>query len=116
LTALIVGTVLALGTLTFVLLPLFATESIAALRSDFVSRADQSIANGNPAIEALREIEFDRETGKLSDADYDALKSEYTQRALAVMRGGDVPVCPACGPRPEKDAVFCSKCGALLAA
>ncbi|HEU4988706.1 MAG TPA: hypothetical protein VFT41_02860 [Gemmatimonadaceae bacterium] len=26
----------------------------------------------------------------------------------------DHPVCPACGPRPEDDAVYCSSCGRRL--
>jgi hypothetical protein len=30
------------------------------------------------ALAALKEIEFDRETGKLSDADYELLKTRYT--------------------------------------
>ena len=38
------------------------------------------------ALAALREIEFDRETGKLSDEDYAELKSKYTAEALAVLR------------------------------
>lgn len=38
------------------------------------------------ALAALREIEFDRETGKLSDEDYAALKQRYTAAALAVLR------------------------------
>ena len=38
------------------------------------------------ALAALKEIEFDRETGKLSDADYEALKARYTANALAVLR------------------------------
>ncbi len=38
------------------------------------------------ALTALREIEFDRETGKLSDDDYAALKSKYTAEALAILR------------------------------
>ena len=32
------------------------------------------------ALTALKEIEFDRETGKLSDADYELLKGKYTAR------------------------------------
>jgi len=36
---------------------------------------------------ALKEIEFDRATGKLSDADYEQLKAKYTEAALAAMRG-----------------------------
>ncbi len=85
------------------------------------------------ALAALREIEFDRETGKLSDDDYAALKSRYTAEALTAMRAekavesesdiermiearrealsGGGPVCGTCGPRPEPDALFCSNCG-----
>lgn len=111
---LIVGTLLALGTLSFVLYPLFMTGSLTA-----PTRAipfDQNEGERNPALDALREIEFDRETGKLSDADYSALRAQYTQRAVVAMRRADVPVCPTCGPRPEKDAVFCSNCGVALGA
>jgi hypothetical protein len=38
------------------------------------------------ALAALREIEFDRATGKLSDEDYTHLKTKYTAEALAVLR------------------------------
>ena len=38
------------------------------------------------ALTALKEIEFDRETGKLSDADYDFLKGKYTAQALDALR------------------------------
>jgi hypothetical protein len=38
------------------------------------------------ALAALKEIEFDRETGKLSDADYQFLKAKYTAAALEALR------------------------------
>jgi hypothetical protein len=41
------------------------------------------------ALAALREIEFDRETGKLSDEDYASLKAKYTAEALQVLRNTD---------------------------
>jgi len=86
------------------------------------------------ALRALKEIEFDRATGKLSDTDYTELKAKYTAEALAAMRGesghvqretGHVtapvttfPVsrvpCPEHGARPESGAVFCSECGRRL--
>jgi hypothetical protein len=87
------------------------------------------------AVEALREIEFDRATGKLSDDDYGALKSRYTAIAVEAMRqeraalpddatleamiatrrhGAAPGACVTCGPRPESDAVFCSTCGSRL--
>ena len=88
------------------------------------------------ATRTLLDIEFDRATGKLSDADYADLKARYTQRALDAMRAEGVapagpPVgdaveaavlayrarlrsCARCGPRPEPDAIYCSNCGAYL--
>lgn len=130
--ALILGTVLAVGALAYVLYPLFF--GVPTVR---VARAPAREAEGDSPIVALREIEFDRATGKLSDADYAALKTRYTREALAVMRhaesGGqsaepsDDEVeaavrayrerhasCPTCGPRPESDALFCSSCGRYL--
>ncbi|HET8648717.1 MAG TPA: zinc ribbon domain-containing protein [Gemmatimonadales bacterium] len=38
------------------------------------------------ALAALKEIEFDRETGKLSDEDYETLKARYTAEALEALR------------------------------
>ncbi len=38
------------------------------------------------ALAALREIEFDRETGKLSDEDYELLKAKYTVAAVEALR------------------------------
>lgn len=38
------------------------------------------------ALTALKEIEFDKETGKLSDADYELLKAKYTAVALDALR------------------------------
>lgn len=77
------------------------------------------------ALLAIKEIEFDRETGKLSDEDYSALKATYQRAALAAIEiearegegqtaGVSGTVCPTCGPRPESDAKFCSDCGQTL--
>jgi hypothetical protein len=86
------------------------------------------------ALRALKEIEFDRATGKLSDADYDALRAEYTTEALAALRADAAApaatpaisrprtiappaaraTCPTHGVRPEAEARFCSACGRRL--
>jgi hypothetical protein len=92
------------------------------------------------ALAALKEIDFDRETGKLSEGDYQFLKAKYTALAVEALRaeredgipqpveaivaarvralrdGGmePRPRCTVCGPRPEPDAVFCSTCGVQL--
>ena len=82
--ALVVGTVLAVVALAFVLYPLFfqVSERPRAPREPAM-RADDS------PIVALREIEFDRATGKLSEADYSQLKKTYSERALRELRETD---------------------------
>jgi hypothetical protein len=133
--ALIVGTLLAVGALAFVLYPLFFTPPRPAPQRRSTARTSPR----DEAVLALREIEFDRETGKLSDADYLELKTRYTKQAIEAMRresiaGAVAPAsaaddeiemavrayraehvpCPTCGPRPEPDAAFCSNCGRYL--
>lgn len=114
-TPLLVGTALALVALAFVLYPLFR-EPLGIV----VARRVPARGSVTTAVDALREIEFDHVTGKLSEQDYTQLKATYTQRAVDAMRAGDagatVPVCGRCGPRPEPDAAFCSECGAALSA
>lgn len=43
------------------------------------------------ALAALKEIEFDRETGKLSDADYQAMLARYTREAVEALKATDAP-------------------------
>jgi hypothetical protein len=81
-TALLIGAALAVAALVYVLFPLF-DEVIVTPRRRGTSRAQ---ASSETAIDALREIEFDRATGKLSDDDYASLKATYTRSALAELR------------------------------
>ena len=55
------------------------------------------------ALAALKEIEFDRETGKLSDEDYELLKAKYTVAAVDALR-------------EEQDEVVSNDIEALIAA
>jgi len=131
--ALAVGTILAIGALTFVLYPLFFGAPNARRLTVPVPGA----WSDDVAVTALREIEFDRATGKLSEADYKQLKEQYTRQAPARMRRSPAgerpepvedeleamirayraerPFCELCGPRPEVNASFCSNCGRYLA-
>ena len=61
-TPLIVGAVLAVIALVVVLYPLFGDLSVPARKPRKAEGATPSVE----AVQALREIEFDRETGKLS--------------------------------------------------
>ena len=77
--ALAVGTLLVVLALAYVLYPLVFATAGAGLRA--TPRVTAVPAGGDEdAVVALREIEFDRVTGKLSDADYADLKARYTQR------------------------------------
>ena len=138
--ALVVDAYQSIGALPFVLYPLFigAMPHAAVRVPAKAPKREEELE----AVVALREIEFDRETGKLSDADYAELKERYTARALSAMRassqaavaeatggvsGAADPIeaavlayrshikqCANCGPRPEPDAVYCSNCGSYL--
>jgi ribosomal protein L40E len=108
-TALLIGTALAVASLCYVLYPLYRAGVSTVPRPSAVRERRQSFA-----VDALRELEFDRQTGKISDSDYEPLKARYTRQAVASMRAGDSSVCETCGPRPEADAEYCSKCGAAL--
>jgi primosomal protein N' len=50
------------------------------------------------ALLALKEIEFDRATGKLSDEDYALLKARYAAAALDAMKAEDVAAAAVAAP------------------
>lgn len=99
---LVMGTALALGALTMVLSPLLsgedevraeddlrAAKEVARMKAARAKRSGRDEEQLDGAVAALREIEFDRETGKLSDSDYAELKTRYTREALAELRASD---------------------------
>ena len=93
---LVVGTALALAALTLVLSPLIGTAETTEDAATTARRKKlQDDEPANTAVDALREIEFDRETGKLSDTDYAELKQRYTREALAELRAADGAVATA---------------------
>ncbi|MBK8005558.1 MAG: zinc ribbon domain-containing protein [Gemmatimonadetes bacterium] len=141
----IAAVLVALAVVALLLGPLLGGSQAAQIGAD--EPEDLEETPKGMALAALREIEFDRATGKLSDEDYAALKAKYTAEALEVLRreapapaAAPAPVaagatgdavealiadrvraleagavkCPACGPRPEGDALFCSGCGRSL--
>jgi rRNA maturation endonuclease Nob1 len=76
--------VVALAALWLVLQPLVRPPSS---RVSALEPVDPEETPKGMALTALKEIEFDRQTGKLSDADYDLLKVKYTALALEALRG-----------------------------
>ena len=127
---LLAGIVVAGAVMALVLEPLvrgrqWATAAGAVDEEFDFTDIEESESPKVQALLAIKEIEFDRETGKLSDDDYRALKATYQKVALSAIKmeegGGDGQkaavsgkVCPSCGPRPESLATFCSECGQAL--
>jgi double zinc ribbon protein len=136
---LVAGLALAAAAVFFVLRPIIAppVPRNDAPAADLEEEdPEDDLSPRSVALRALKEIEFDRATGKLSDADYDTLKAKYTGEALAALRGAAAvatperspavsrprpaapvaprPACPTHGLRPEADARYCSACGRQL--
>lgn len=129
---------MAAGAIYFVLLPILRPplEPVADVTGDEGDDPEDDMSPQAVALRALKEIEFDRATGKLSDTDYEQLKAKYTAEAVAAMRGEQgagsreqktIPAravpgprlpgpCSEHGTRPEPDAQFCSECGRRLGA
>ena len=64
------------------------------------------------ALIALKEIDFDRATGKLSEADYEELKARYAARAMALLEESPGKACGSCGASLVEESRFCEMCGA----
>ncbi|HUL71393.1 MAG TPA: zinc ribbon domain-containing protein [Gemmatimonadales bacterium] len=141
----VAAVVIGIAVLVLVLEPLVTgPEPAASTEPEPVDLGELEETRKGRAITALKEIEFDRATGKLSDDDYRMLHDRYQAEALEAMReeeretpapapGPDQieslvaarlrviraapasSACPRCGPRPEPDAAFCSSCGDRLA-
>ncbi len=145
---LVTGIVVAVVALGVVLEPLLRAHpgpSILASASspldDDFTTIEESESPKIQALLALREIEFDKATGTLSDADYELLKRKYAQSAVAAIRceHQDEPVpaageaehdaaeamianvkskqlsaCPTCHSKLEPGSIFCSTCGRSL--
>lgn len=79
---------------------------------------DSAADRKESAIAVLRELEFEYQTGKVSDEDYALLRARYAREALAARDNlgetVDSRSCPACGAAPKKGAKFCSGCGGAL--
>lgn len=143
---LVAGWLVALAAIGLVLEPLLRADRPTVLPAATTDTDDADLTDpaesDSPKVQALvalREIEFDRATGKLADEDYLRLKAKYENQALEAIRAEEEGsaqvtgpaadraeeavrrvkqrgqrVCSSCGPRPEPNAVFCSRCGRSL--
>jgi hypothetical protein len=100
---LVLGILVALGAVALVLDPVLRPGRVRA--ADAEPEDDPKEHRKDLALAALKEIEFDRATGKLDDADYERMKATYTAEALEAIRDAEppaqpVPAEPALAKRP----------------
>lgn len=122
---------LTLGVLAAIAYPLLrrgAAETLSPERGDDMEAArEELLAQKRIAYEAIRELELDRASGKLSETDYQAMRRELEAEAIRVLQRLDAlddpqvaepaaapNACPSCGSRAEPEHAYCHKCGASL--
>lgn len=85
-----------------------------------VREAESPTAEGRKAraLDALRELEFEYETDKMADSDYNRLRAHWANEAIAARdslgESTEQPVeggCPVCSAALRSGAKFCSRCG-----
>ena len=132
----VAGLLIAVLAVLLVLEPVLRAEPGVAVRpvaifSDSDDEDDPVQRRRDRALAALKEIEFDHATAKLSDADYERLRTSYTAEALEALRATDGAAAAPAGAAAESadDAVerliasaraqakgkkFCIECGSPL--
>jgi hypothetical protein len=114
--SLAIGILLAALAAGFVALPFFrkdADEHIAPEPAEAQVRRhlehDKAEAYG-----AIRDLELDHHIGKLSDADFRALRSKYETQALEAIAALEAAQPPASAPPRASSYKFCPQCGSAL--
>jgi hypothetical protein len=141
--AIVIGLVMAVVAVLLVLDPILRPASRAPQRPSVFDEPDDDPKEHRKelALAALKEIEFDRATGKLSDTDYQSMLTRYTKEAVEALRESEAEAGIAGGNGPAAAGVagsggveaddpierliaetraankgrrFCSNCGAAL--
>lgn len=134
--AIVIGLVVAIAAVLLVLEPILRPERAAA-PAEPEPGDDPREQKKELALAALKEIEFDRATGKLSDGDYQTMLARYTKEAVEALREAEAPLAGGNGhgaaqaaagvpgddpverliaeaKRAGKGKRYCSNCGAVL--
>jgi hypothetical protein len=122
----------------FVLYPVFRGEASAEERPEEETRELERLAEEKGRIlTAIKDLDFEYKAGKLSDADYQRIRTEDLARAARIMARmetlstGDTTAsepkeeaqepgeaaeikCPSCQQANPQNAKFCLRCGSRL--
>lgn len=129
--AAIVIAILAVAALAYVVRPVGApSQPLGPEGGDDVAEEQKHMA-----LEALVDLEDERDSGKLTDAEFKILRERYESEALAALRALDSREkkkstddelereiaqarermrCPSCGARRVADTTTCAACGSPL--
>jgi len=132
---LMVELVLLAAALAFVAYPLLKPELAESAGKAFTENELSDLLYKKDAVyTAIKDLEFDRSTGKIDDADYEEMKAGFEMEALAVLKqidnagkepsaesgqdkkrkGEEGLFCVKCGAKVKADYAFCNKCGAKI--
>ena len=99
---LLVAPLVFIAVIIFVALPFLADAEEAAREEKKLTARERALKRKEDIIGNLKDIEMDFRMGKLSQEDYDALKSEFEDRAIAVLHEMDSLEAPQSPPRSKK--------------
>ena len=129
-----------MGVLDIVLIAIIVTASVGYIAIPIIKSDDsgeipvvldlESISleeEKEESYNAIKEAEFDYETGKLSDKDYGLIKEKYSEKAIKAMQKLEerekqsskteeptVPTVPTVKDKSKKTVAACAHCGAAL--
>lgn len=111
------GLILAAVTTFFIARPFFLKERVE-LDFNSTNKVDELLARKAEVYSAVKDIEFDREMGKLSDEDYEELRESYKAEAAQLIQR--IEQIQTGGKRKKKKSKqgnkFCHECGDKIAA
>lgn len=86
---LLIAPLIFIAVIVFVALPFLSNAEEAAREERVMTTRESVLKRKEDIIGSLKDIEMDFRMGKLSPEDYQALKSEFEERAIAVLREED---------------------------
>jgi len=112
----------------FALWPLFVKDADKSAGEPTETDADYLVSCKTEVYRNIKELEFEYKMGRLTEADFQQLETEYKTEAANILQKLDAlnapltrpepddkaDACPACGAKTITGKKFCADCGARL--